>query len=415
MVASTDIKWFSSDNLNAPQLTNDWGVMIGVLDACLINGFSVQSIASLTASGTTVTATFNTAHQYKQYQVIEISGAAQAEFNGQARILTVPNGNSITFELASAPSTNTATGSIACKLPALDWLKPFGDTGQKAAYRSKNTLLASRPFLRVDNGLDPAYVTTYAKFAKVGIVENMADIDTLQGVQAPYDPANPNKNWVGQSGYNGWSKWWYAMASGDSGVGFDKNSKLNNSPSDNNRTWYLAGNQDYFFLLNTSHADNPVHSCYGFGAFESLLAMDSGNAFLSSTLDYVNNNNSNYYPAVSGLGPVANNKPVLLHRNYLNNAESASATGCTLLNVAQSGRFNLIAAPEQQGRIMFTPIYLKEGDVLRGKLPCIHWLLQQQPYPNRTVFVDDDAAYLAVNTAPDALTAGQIVLAIGSL
>jgi hypothetical protein len=73
MVASTDIKYYVHTNTNAPQLTNNFGCMIDVLDACLVNGFGSQTVSTLTASGTTVTATFGSAHNFMQYQVIKIA------------------------------------------------------------------------------------------------------------------------------------------------------------------------------------------------------------------------------------------------------------------------------------------------------------------------------------------------------
>ena len=148
MVASTDIKFYVHTNTGAPQLQNAFGCMIDVLDACLVNGFGSQAVSTLTAVGTTVTATFGSAHNFMQYQVIKIAGATQTEYNGEHRILTVPTASTLTFELATAPSVPTATGTINASLPPLGWEKPFSSAG-KAAYRSANTLLASRPFLRV--------------------------------------------------------------------------------------------------------------------------------------------------------------------------------------------------------------------------------------------------------------------------
>ena len=86
MVASTDIKFYVHTNNNAPQLSNTWGCLIDVLDACLVNGVQVGTVSSLTASGTTVTATFGSAHNLQQYQVIKISGATQSEYNVEAKI-----------------------------------------------------------------------------------------------------------------------------------------------------------------------------------------------------------------------------------------------------------------------------------------------------------------------------------------
>ena len=196
MVASTDIKFFVHTNNSAPQLTNNFGCMLNVLDAALINGIQVGTVSSLTASGKIVTAVFGTAHNLMQYQVIKIAGANQTEYNVEARILSVPNATTITFELAVVPSVATATGTINCSLPPLGWEKPFSSTsatGGKGAYRSTNLLLPSRPFLRVVDELDPVWTSTYAKYAKVGIVEDMTDIDTMLGVQAPYNSANIDK------------------------------------------------------------------------------------------------------------------------------------------------------------------------------------------------------------------------------
>ena len=287
MVASTDIKFFVHSNNNAPQLQNAYGSMIGVLDACLVNGISLGSVSTLTAVGTTVTAVFSAAHNLMQYQVLKITGANQAEYNGEHRILTVPNATSVTFQLATSPSATTASGSITASLPSLGWEKPFSsinpEGGGKGAYRSKNTLLPSRPFLRVVDELDPAYTATYAKFAKVGIVEDMTDINTMLGVQAPFNSTTPERNWVGTgsgvSAINGWARWYYA-----------RNTTANTSTSDGNppsggsRPFILIGTKDVFYILCGMTTQDNTKLVYGFGAFESLIPADTSNTFLSSTL-----------------------------------------------------------------------------------------------------------------------------------
>lgn len=417
MVASTDIKWFTSDNLNAPQLTNDWGVLIGVLDACLINGLSVQSIASLTASGTTVTATFNTAHQYKQYQVIEITGAAQAEYNVQARILTVPNANSITFELASAPSVTTATGTITCKLPAMDWEKAFSGT-QKAAYRSKNTVLASRPFLRVDNSLDPAWTTTYAKYAKVGIVESMTDIDTMSGVQAPYDAAAPTKNWVGTgtetAAINGWAKWVYATsASALSGQ------NLSSVPSAGSRRWIVVGTKDNFYLFSELvPADTGRFVVYGFGAFDSAIPNDSSNSFLCSWASYLaasNSISSNTYVGLTNSAP--GNDTLIVSRKYDQSPAYAQlkvpAQVLCSTGAQSTGAANYIAAVSTGIPVYSTdiPFYESANNVPRGTAPSLRWLHQSLPYTHGQLVIEGNEVFLAVNVA--STSQSQILVRIG--
>lgn len=418
MVASTDIKFYVHTNTNAPQLQNAFGCMIDVLDACLVNGFGSQTVSTLTASGTTVTATFGSAHNFMQYQVIKIAGATQTEYNGEHRILTVPNANSITFQLAAAPSVTTATGTINCSLPPLGWLKPFSGTG-KAAYRSSNALLASRPYLRVVDALDPAYTSTYAKYAKVGIVEDMTDIDTMLGVQAPYDSANPDKNWVGTgsgtTGINGWARWYYA-ASGSVSSGLINSQ----TPAAGNRQWILVGNSDYFYILPTSMVPsatiNTQHaSAYGFGAFKSLLNADNSCTFLQSHLTLGNNGAS----VIANFGLVSSftSSSLLLLRDYAQSANYKTAN-CLSLNsdTAGSGVNNVIGASTLTNTAPFAPVFIKEDttNVLRGQIKNLFWLFQQKPYSNFQLIEKDSSLYIAAFIASTS-NLGQIVLKIGDL
>ncbi|WP_336982580.1 hypothetical protein [Acinetobacter modestus] len=418
MVASTDIKYYVHTNTNAPQLTNNFGCMIDVLDACLVNGFGSQTVSTLTASGTTVTATFGSAHNFMQYQVIKIVGATQTEYNGEFRILTVPNANSITFQLAAAPSVTTATGTINCSLPPLGWLKPFSGTG-KAAYRSANTLLASRPFLRVVDALDAAYTSTYAKYAKVGIVEDMTGIDAMAGVQAPYDSALPDKNWVGTgsgtSGVNGWARWYYAASGSVSGGLINSQ-----TPSAGNRQWILVGNGDYFYILPTSTVPsatvNTQHaSAYGFGAFKSLLNADNSCTFLHSHLTLSNNGGS--VSANFGLVSSFASSSLLLLRDYAQSANYKTAN-CLSLNsdTAGSGVNNVIGASTLTNTAPFAPVFIKEDttNVLRGQIKNLFWLFQQKPYSNFQLIEKDGALYIAAFIASTS-NLGQIVFKIGDL
>lgn len=372
MVTSTDIKFYVHSNNNAPQLTNNFGCMINVLDACLVNGINIGIVSSLTASGTTVTATFGAAHNLMQYQVIKIAGAAQAEFNGEHRILTIPNSSSLTFELAAAPSVTTATGAISASLPPLGWEKPFSSAhssgvGGKAAYRSLNLLLPSRPFLRVVDERDPAYTATYAKYAKVGIVEDMTNIDTMLGVQAPFDALNPDKNWVGigagTSAINGWAKWYYASA------------QLNNRlypdstvPESANRVWLLVGNTDYFYTIPSFNTESPG-LVYGFGEFKTLLNADSANNFLSCTLQYatalgMDGTAKDDYTAFT---KTSLNSSVLLQRNSNNQPIPAIAKTYSNPFSSISGAGSALAQPDTQGDVLFFPVFIFEDNkVLRG-------------------------------------------------
>lgn len=417
MVASTDIKFYVHSNNNAPQLQNAYGSMIGVLDACLVNGISLGQVSSLTAIGTTVTAVFSTAHNLLQYQVLKLAGANQSEYNGEHRILTVPNATSVTFQLANVPSVTTASGVITASLPPLGWERPFSSnhpiSGWKAAYRSKNVLLASRPFLRVADEPDPAYNTNYAKFAKVGIVEDMLDIDTMIGVQAPFDASAPNKNWIGTgsgtSAINGWARWYYARP-----YDFTSNNADSDVPDNRQREYIVVGNTDYFYILPTSGFGGYA-VCYGFGEFQSYLLADTANNFLSAT--FLNNpaSSSAMKSIYTPLTGSATTQLVILQRPYTMAPDPAYAKNFSLgINngVITSGGVDYIATSLVDNVSPFAPIFIADNS-LRGQMNGIYWLFQKNPFMPYSPIEHDGSVYIAVKVMGN--TSGQVVLKIGDL
>ena len=421
MVASTDIKFYVHTNNNAPQLQNAYGSMINVLDACLVNGINIGTISSLTASGNTVTATFGAAHNLMQYQVIKITGANQREFNGEHRILTVQNAQSVTFELAVAPSTTTATGTITASLPSLGWEKPFSSSnptgGGKAAYRSLNLLLPSRPFLRVVDELDPAYTATYAKYAKVGIVEDMTDIDTMLGGQAPFDAALPNKNWVGTgsgtSAINGWAKWFYATGGNET----QKVSKTT-TPGSGERAWVLVGDGDTFYVFNKSHiVANNLLNPNGFGRLKNLSKIGASPWFLVAQDDYTGANTATY----AGFTPLtaSNTDAALITymlRNYRNEAIPSIARSFAISGLNQASGYSTTFSSPDDHIAAFSSEYILAEDqkTPRGIVPILRWLHQRQPYTHLQPMIDDGHMKLACDCVSYTYQ-GQILFDLGEL
>lgn len=409
MVASTDIKFFVHTNTNAPQLQNAFGSMINVLDACLVNGFGSQTVSTLTASGTTVTATFASAHNYLRYQVIEITGATQTEYNGKHRILTVLGAYSITFQLAVAPSVKTATGTINCLLAPLGFEKPFSSTtalgGGRAAYRSKNQSLPNRPFLRVVDERISSYSNNYAKYAKVGIVENMTDINTMTGVQAPYINSSPTRNWnptgSGVNIKNGWAKWYYCSV-GEYNA--DSTDLADYSITAGN--WLVVGTDTGFFIMNSVNNDMSIPEsekklayCYGFGAFEPIADDDLFIHYLLATniwevaqyISYRASYNTNGISVGSeDYNFSSPGRSVFLQRGY-KKSTYAQATGRKVtfegsLVVSGGARYNSVSSDILGGVILQSPLIMEVLNTSqflpRGFLPLIKTI------PHKTLYTD---------------------------
>ena len=80
MATDVDVQYFS--HLNGLTLGNNWGDMIRLLDACLVNGLPLTSItsASIDAQGDIHLTTY-AAHNSMLFQIVELSGFAPAELN----------------------------------------------------------------------------------------------------------------------------------------------------------------------------------------------------------------------------------------------------------------------------------------------------------------------------------------------
>src|SRR6218665_2135513 len=181
------VKYFNSGMTGAPQIANNWGDLVTMLDACLVNRFALKAIDTLPFANGIATATISTGHAYRPYQVVEIAGADQPEYNGSFRVLTTTT-TAFTYAVTGTPvSPATTTTSRSAKVASLGWEEPFAGTS-KAAYRSKNPQ-SPQNILLIDNSLKTPNYT--AGWANVGIVENLSDIGTIVGAQAPYDPNNP--------------------------------------------------------------------------------------------------------------------------------------------------------------------------------------------------------------------------------
>ncbi|MEG2266852.1 MAG: hypothetical protein RSC68_21290 [Acinetobacter sp.] len=284
MVTNKTVKFFTADNNNAPQLQNASGSLITLLDACLVTGIQVGVINSLSSTGLEATAVFGLPHNLKKYQVVRVSGATQAEYNGDFKIKQVVNATTIKFELNSVASVANASGTINCMLAPLNWDKPFSSStalgGGRAAYRSKDETLPNRPFLRVVDERISSYGINYAKYAKVGIVEEMTGIDVMQGVQAPYIASATTRNWnptgSGVNIKNGWAKWYYYTL-GEYNV--DSTSLVDYETE--NRSWMVIGTESAFYILNgvdnqknISDEEKELAFCYGFGAFNPIADDD---------------------------------------------------------------------------------------------------------------------------------------------
>ena len=383
------VKFFHSGMAGAPVVSNNWGDLIGLLDGCLVNGFNLKSIDSITSTAGVATASINSGHAYVKDQIVLITGCEQSEYNGEQRVTDI-TANTFTFDVAGSPaSPATTSSSISCKVAPLGFEIAFTGTN-KRVYRSTNPQ-SKRPFLRVDNSLDPVWTTTYAKYAKVTMAENMTGIDTFVGARAPYDPALPTVNEVGtgsgSAAVNGWMRWYQARNIGSSSDASDGGAGA--------RAWVVVGD-DRGFYLHLSHGVGLTAGMAGY-AFNDFASFKSGDPFntilcasevkaaqaASGNPPHPDSNNYFAYTGEytgkylmrdwSGLGnPI---RCSFLSLNYGNNQQVSGYTG------------NVPFPNGPDYSLILHPVYIREesrGD-LRGIMPGYFHTPQMLPYSHLSI------------------------------
>lgn len=397
--------------------------MITLLDACLVTGIQVGVINSLSNTGLEATAVFGLPHNLKKYQVVRVSGATQAEYNGDFKIKQVVNATTIKFELNSVASVANASGTINCMLAPLNWDKPFSSStalgGGRAAYRSKDETLSNRPFLRVVDERISSYSNNYAKYAKVGIVEEMTGIDVMQGVQAPYIASAATRNWnptgSGVNIKNGWAKWYYYTL-GE--YNYDSMSLVDYETE--NRSWMVIGTESAFYILNgvdnqknIPDEEKELAFCYGFGAFNPIANDDLFTHFLlasnvwetaQSTLNRMESFTRDVVVGSEEYANTALGRSVFLQRGYKKSAYAqATCRKATLepgINVVSGSSAGYAVSAEVFGGVVIqTPLVLEVTASSqahpRGFLPLIKTIPHKALYSNVQLIEEGGLVLLA--------------------
>ncbi|HSA48253.1 MAG TPA: hypothetical protein P5552_17405 [Candidatus Competibacteraceae bacterium] len=173
-MVDTTVKYFSSTMSGAPALSGTAGTLIGVLDACLVNGFGSVTLDSLVVASNVATGTVSAGHNFAMVgntgPVITIAGATPAGLNGEWRIASIPGSTTFTFATTGiSDQTATRTNSevpITAKRAPGGFEKAYFDTN-KAVYRSLN-LQGCRLFLRIDDtGTTSAQARMYEAMTSV--------------------------------------------------------------------------------------------------------------------------------------------------------------------------------------------------------------------------------------------------------
>jgi hypothetical protein len=184
-VVDTSVKHFHSGMAGAPILNGVAGSLLGVLDACLRDGFDLKAVTTLVVAAGVATMSFSGSHSATVDSVVLVAGSDLAALNGEQKITALGIGF---VKFATAAANTTATGTITFKMAPAGWLTPFTGTNLRV-YKSADVAGTGMLF-RVND-------TTTTGCLCVGY-EQMTDINTGTG-PFPTVAQKTNGAWITKS------------------------------------------------------------------------------------------------------------------------------------------------------------------------------------------------------------------------
>lgn len=248
----TTVVWYNSAEAGAPTLNNAPGSLDAVLNACLVTGFRVLTLDSLTVSAGVATATYAAGHGYSDKRVLELAGAATAAINGR-KLITVTGASTFTFPAPGVADSPSVGGSIQAKRASLGWERPLS-SGNVSMYQRTDPA-ATGMKLRVDDSGSGAASAISARWR---MVEAYTDLNTFTG-------ASP-----GASVYGG------------AGVYIPKGANTTTA-----KAWVLIGDARGFYLYTdtsgypASSYSGTLQGAWGFGDLEPYRSGDAYACFVA--------------------------------------------------------------------------------------------------------------------------------------
>lgn len=194
---ANDVVYYDSAETGAPTLNNAAGALDAVLYACLVTGFRLLTLDSVTVAGSVATATYAAGHGYGNGRVVEIAGAGTSAINGR-KLVTVTGAGTFTFP-APGVADGTISGTITAKRAPLGWARAR-NSGNVSIYQ-RTDVTATGMALRVDDSAAAAARWLMVEsHTGINAFTNQTPPATLFGGNGTYIPKGQNdtnpKKWV---------------------------------------------------------------------------------------------------------------------------------------------------------------------------------------------------------------------------
>ena len=337
------VRVFRSTDYNAPVMNGQASptntALINVLTACLVDGYNLPAVSSITHSGAVATVT-SPAHGLVGTAKVTIAGATQTEYNGTFSV-TVTGTNTFTYTMSGTPASN-ATGTPTARLDGAGWTKPLTGTGLAAFLQGTGESWAR--YLRVDD--------TVGASARLIGYESMSDINNGAGL-FPTAALLPSGAYMTKS------------ATTDAVV----------------RAWVLVATERWFTLIINQSGTATASSIMSFGDIASYVSGDQYKTILIAS-NSATVNTSNYgYGGLALHTAAPTNEAKCIARPYtgVGSGVKVNLTGAlsvatnmtfigngatTAMNGSAGGTTSIV-----DGALYQSPIMVTESSAYRGMLP----------------------------------------------
>ena len=116
---SASVKFIRSSDKGVPPAPSDWGTFVAWVKGVFINGFNEVNVTRVAHQTGELTLTLPDNHGFEQWQVLALSGAADARFNVDMRVLRVRGQEVVCSVDNKLPPTTT--GSMKVKQAPVGW------------------------------------------------------------------------------------------------------------------------------------------------------------------------------------------------------------------------------------------------------------------------------------------------------
>lgn len=387
-----DFTWMHSGQLGATVLnalaSTPNGEMLKMLDACLVDGFNIQTVSSIAINGSDVVLTFGLPHGYALKQKITVSGSDDPLLNGSHRIISQTI-DTVTLKISGV--TNTA-GIVKTKVSPLGFESVIGNSKPLIrGYRSKDPT-STKTVLHLDMSYPEGAGYNSAYPARRAMVTACTGIDEAGAPIGDYFAAIHNR----PTNVNG-SLFWHEARDYSKTRSVDSSSPL---------SWVIIGNGRYFYFFHSWYAAHrQMRDFYAFGDMNRLGVSDQHCCILKAG-EAPNDDITGVYYAFNGAQVSTYESDSYRTGYFIGNSSGSpipvgASTGYAGMTTVNTGSGYKNQAGYQRinpitGSLMLVPAYAYTLEGIRARMPRLMILPFNIDGKSLDLSIIDDVLFIAV-------------------